>query len=76
METGTPPDWVTRTLAGLVKFNGDVAALDRARRQYCTDNGCYRKCTLYGSGTCQSRPGRTGSVRVTNTIEVDDDIRR
>ena len=75
-ETGKPPSWVTSYLPGLVKFNGDLAALDRARAKYCAENGCYRNCTPFGRHNCQTRAGRVGSVRVTNTIEEDADTRR
>ena len=67
-----PPLWVRQTRAGLQRFDGDLGALDRARRQYCRDHGCYRDCSTSGS-SCQGRPVRVGVIRVPPYRLVVDD---
>lgn len=54
-----PPEWVTSTLAGLVKFNGNGAAWGRARAQWCADNRCRRlvPCSPWGRAQCEVSRG-------------------
>lgn len=71
------PPHIRQLLAGLVYFDGDLAAMDAARKAWCEEHGCHqqgsdgRTCEDLSGRRC-SAGGRTGVVRVTNVRGLDD----
>lgn len=64
------PPHIRQLLAGLIHFNGDAAAHQAARYEWCQTRGCYRydgrkSCAdVFGRPCYEFGQPRTGTVRV------------